>query len=180
MFNQIVSDDTAKIVSESWTNGCEAYVGQSLQNSENTLFQAAAAEGQSIFVATGDQGSEGCNINGKISASTGSNPVAQAVDPSTGTLYVANEAQQHRERGQRGEHGQSDELRDRAARSRPARGPDAVALDAPAREVFVANSGGTLTVIPTATCNQSTTIGLQLADRRSPRGATSTLRLRSP
>ena len=31
-----------KIVSASWTNGCEAYVGQSVQNSENTLFQAAA------------------------------------------------------------------------------------------------------------------------------------------
>ena len=38
-------------------------------------------------------------------------------------------------------------------------GPDAVALDAPAKEVFVANSGGTLTVIPTTTCNQSTTSG---------------------
>ena len=91
VFSQIVSDDTAKIVSASWTNGCEAYVGQSLQSSENTLFQAAAAEGQSIFVASGDQGSEGCNINGKIAASTGSNPVAQAVDPSTGTLYIANQ-----------------------------------------------------------------------------------------
>ena len=56
VFSQIVSDDTAKIVSASWTNGCEAYVGQSVQNSENTLFQAAAAEGQSIFVASGDQG----------------------------------------------------------------------------------------------------------------------------
>ena len=47
VFSRIVNDDTAKIVSASWTNGCEAYVGQALQNSENTLFQAAAAEGQS-------------------------------------------------------------------------------------------------------------------------------------
>ena len=86
VFSRIVSDDTAKIVSASWTNGCEAYVGQSLQTSENTLFQAAAAEGQSIFVATGDQGSEGCNINGEVYASTGTDPVAQAVDPTTGTL----------------------------------------------------------------------------------------------
>ena len=92
VFSQIVSDDTAKIVSASWTNGCEAYVGQSFQNSENTLFQAAAAEGQSIFVASGDQGAQGCNINGEIDAGTGTNPVAQAVDPSTGTLYVANKA----------------------------------------------------------------------------------------
>ena len=56
VFNQIVSDDTAKIVSASWTNGCEAYVGQAYQNSENTLFQAAAVEGQSIFVAVGGPG----------------------------------------------------------------------------------------------------------------------------
>ena len=113
VFSQIVSDDTAKIVSASWTNGCEAYVGQSIQNSENTLFQAAAAEGQSIFVASGDQGSEGCNVNEKISASTGSNPVAQAVDPSTGTLYIANQSEQHGERGQRGKHEQPDKLRHR-------------------------------------------------------------------
>ena len=33
VFSQIVSDDTAKIVSASWTNGCEAYVGQATQNS---------------------------------------------------------------------------------------------------------------------------------------------------
>ncbi len=68
VFSQIVNDDTAKIVSASWTNGCEAYVGQTTQSSENTLFQAAAAEGQSIFVASGDQGAQGCNINAKVSA----------------------------------------------------------------------------------------------------------------
>ena len=92
VFSQIVSDHTAKIVSASWTNGCEAYVGQSYQNSENTLFQAAAIEGQSIFVASGDEGSEGCNVNGVSEAKTGTDPVAQAVDPSTGTLYIANKS----------------------------------------------------------------------------------------
>src|ERR1700735_4492825 len=92
VFSRIVNDDTAKIVSASWTNGCEAYVGQALQNSENTLFQAAAAEGQSTFVASGDQGAQGCNINGEIDAATGSDPVAQAVDPTTGTLYIANKS----------------------------------------------------------------------------------------
>ena len=100
VFSQIVNDDTAKIVSASWTYGCEAYVGQTIQNSENTLFQAAAAEGQSIFVASGDQGAQGCNINGKIAAVTGSDPVAQTVDPSTGTLYIANNSEQYRQCGQ--------------------------------------------------------------------------------
>ncbi|HLM95716.1 MAG TPA: protease pro-enzyme activation domain-containing protein, partial [Acidimicrobiales bacterium] len=58
VFSQIVSDHTAKIVSASWTNGCEAYVGQSTQQSESALFQEAAIDGQSIFVASGDEGSE--------------------------------------------------------------------------------------------------------------------------
>jgi Pro-kumamolisin, activation domain/MBG domain (YGX type) len=158
VFSQVVNDDTAKIVSSSWTNGCEAYVGQSLQNSENTLFQAAAAEGQSIFVATGDQGSEGCNINGKVSASTGMNPVAQAVDASTGTLYVANESSNTVSVDSEGSTGNPTNF-GLASSVTTGTGPDAVALDAPAKKVFVANSGGTLTVISTTTCNQSTTSG---------------------
>ena len=113
VFSQIVNDDTAKIVSASWTNGCEAYVGQSLQDSENTLFEAAATEGQSVFVAAGDQGAQGCNINGEIDAATGSDPVAQAVDPSTGTLYIADKSSNSRQCRQRGEHEQSGELRHR-------------------------------------------------------------------
>ena len=81
------------------------------QNSENTLFQAAAAEGQSIFVASGDQGAQGCNINGEIDASTGSDPVAQAVDPSTGTLYVANKSSNTVSVDSEGSTGQPGELR---------------------------------------------------------------------
>ncbi len=158
VFNQIVSDDTAKIVSASWTNGCEAYIGQSLQNSENTLFQAAAAEGQSIFVASGDQGSEGCNINGKIAASTGSNPVAQAVDPSTGTLYIANESSNTVSVDSEGSTSSPTNF-GTAGSVTTGTGPDAVALDAAAKEVIVANSGSTLTVIPTTSCSQSTTSG---------------------
>ena len=30
VFSKIINDDSAKIVSASWTNGCEAYVGQAL------------------------------------------------------------------------------------------------------------------------------------------------------
>ena len=160
VFNKIVSDDTAKIVSASWTNGCEAYVGQSVQNSENTLFQAAAAEGQSIFVASGDQGAQGCNINGKIDATTLTNPVAQAVDPSTGTLYIANKSSNNAQRGQRGQHEQPVQLRhqglgdDRLGTRRRSRSATA------AGKLFVANAtNSSLTAVPTATCNQTTTTG---------------------
>ncbi len=103
VFSRIVSDDTAKIVSASWTNGCEAYVGQSFQNSENTLFQAAATEGQSIFVATGDQGSEGCNINGEVSASTGSDPGRAGRRPLDRHALHRQPCQRHGQRGQRGQ-----------------------------------------------------------------------------
>ena len=153
-----MSDDTAKVVSASWTNGCEAYVGQSVQSSENTLFQAAATEGQSIFVATGDQGSEGCNINGEISASTGSNPVAQAVDPSTSTLYVASKGSNRVNVISEG-NANSPASFVNAGSVHTGTGPDAVALDPPDGKAFVANAGGTLTVIPTSTCNQSITSG---------------------
>ncbi len=158
VFSRIVSDDTAKIVSASWTNGCEAYVGQSYQSSENTLFQAAGTEGQSIFVASGDEGSEGCNINGEISAKTGSDPVAQAVDPSTGTLYIANKSSNTVSVDSEGSSGNaSDSVT--AASVTIGGGPDAVVLDSSAGEVFVASAGSTLTEFPTSTCNQAMTTG---------------------
>jgi DNA-binding beta-propeller fold protein YncE len=159
VFSRIVSDDTAKIVSASWTNGCEAYVPRSFQNSENTLFQAAAAEGQSIFVASGDQGSQGCNINGVTAANTGGDPVAQAVDPSTGTLYIANKSSNSVSVDSEGG---TNALGASTASSTPTgagSGPDAVALDPSIGRVFVANSNSTLTVLSTNTCNRSTTSG---------------------
>ena len=158
VFSQIVSDDTAKIVSASWTNGCEAYVPPSYQASENTLFQAAATEGQSIFVASGDQGSQGCNINGEISATTGSGPVAQAVDPSTGTLYIANKSDGTLSVDSEG--GSNAYTAVTASKPFTGTGPDAVALDASVGKVFVANAGSnTLTVFSTSSCNRSNTTG---------------------
>ncbi len=160
VFSKIVSDDTAKIVSASWTNGCEAYVGQSFQDSENTLFQAAAAEGQSVFVASGDQGAQGCNINGEIDATTGTNPVAQAVDPSTGTLYIANKSSNTLSVDSEGTTSNPTNFVTAGSVSTGSgSGPDAVALDATAGKVFVANSNGSLTVVSTGTCNQTTTTG---------------------
>ena len=162
VFSKIVNDDSAKIVSASWTNGCEAYVGQSTQNSENTLFQTAAAEGQSIFVASGDQGAQGCNINGEIDASTGStssDPVAQAVDPSTGTLYIADKSSNDVSVDSEGSTSNpSDFVAAGSVSTGSGSGPDAVALAA--GKVFVANdSNSSLTLISTSTCNQSTTSG---------------------
>ena len=169
-----MSDDTAKIVSASWTNGCEAYVGQSLQNSENTLFQAAAAEGQSIFVAIGRPGSRGLQHQRR---DRGDRPARTRSRRRSirrpATLYVANKSEQHPQCRQRGEHEQPRQLRDRGLGVTPGSGPDAVALDAPDGKVFVANADSTLTVILDGTCNQTDDEWLQLADARSPRAAIS-------
>ena len=156
---KIVSDDNAKVVSASWTNGCESYVGQSLQSSENTLLQAAAVDGQSVFASTGDQGSAGCNVNGVVSAPTGSSPVSQAVDPTTGTLYVANK--QSNSVSVDGE-GTASNPSDFVASGSVTTGttPESITLDSSLGKVFVANaSSSTLTTFATSTCNQTSTSG---------------------
>ncbi len=159
VLSQIVDDDTAKIVSVSWTNGCEAYVGRSVQDSEATLLQASSLEGQSVFVASGDQGSEGCNVNGETGASTGSDPVAQTVDPLTGTLYVANRGANSVSVDREGTAGDPGGFT--AATSVPtASGPAAVALDTTDKKVFVADATASeLTVFGTASCNATSTSG---------------------
>ncbi len=165
VFSQIVNDDTAKIVSASWTNGCEAYVGQSIQNSENTLFQAAAAEGQSVFVASGDQGAQGCNINGEIDAATGSDPVAQAVDPSTGTLYVANKSSNTVSVDSEGSAEQPGELRHGRHVSRRDRAPTpSPSMRAADRRCSWRMPDSTLTAFSTSACNQVDDERLRLAD----------------
>ncbi|HUA95472.1 MAG TPA: S53 family peptidase, partial [Acidimicrobiales bacterium] len=71
--SQAVSDDTARVVSTSWgvceaaatrlpdpTGGLGAAFGAVFQ-AENTLFEEAAVQGQSIVAASGDNGSEDCN-----------------------------------------------------------------------------------------------------------------------
>ncbi len=159
VLSQIVDDHTAKIVSVSWTNGCEAYVGQSVQNSEATLLQASAIDGQSVFVASGDQGSEGCNVNRETGAATGSGPVGQTVDPSTGTLYVANQSSNSVSVDREGSAGNPGGFT--VATTVPtASGPAAVALDAADKKVFVADgTASELTVFGTTSCNATSTSG---------------------
>jgi subtilase family serine protease len=57
-FARIVTNRTP-VVSVSWGQ-CETASGQSEANQENQYFQEAAAQGQTILVAAGDSGSEGC------------------------------------------------------------------------------------------------------------------------
>jgi len=58
-YNQIVQDDRAQVVSTSW-GICEAELPGATLDALHGLFQQAAAQGQSVFAATGDSGSEDC------------------------------------------------------------------------------------------------------------------------
>jgi len=65
-YSRIVSDNRAQVVSTSW-GACEAllegepdFKGTPVIDALHTLFEQAAAQGQSVFAATGDDGSEDC------------------------------------------------------------------------------------------------------------------------
>jgi hypothetical protein len=59
VFNEIVSQDRAQVVTISWGE-CESALGPTSAQAENTLFQEAAAQGQTIVAAGGDTGAEDC------------------------------------------------------------------------------------------------------------------------
>ena len=76
-FNAIISQDRAQVISTSWGE-CEPSTSTSPESqvlAENTLFEEAATQGQSIFAASGDDGSEDC-----YGSATGSSADALAVD----------------------------------------------------------------------------------------------------
>ncbi|MBV9046635.1 MAG: putative Ig domain-containing protein [Solirubrobacterales bacterium] len=58
-YSQIVNDDKANIVATSW-GSCEQDLQPNVAQQENTLFEEAAAQGQTILAAAGDDGSEDC------------------------------------------------------------------------------------------------------------------------
>ncbi len=62
-YNAIISQDRANVISTSW-GACEAQLQEEQSGraaSENTLFEEAATQGQTMFAAAGDDGSEDCS-----------------------------------------------------------------------------------------------------------------------
>jgi hypothetical protein len=59
LYNQIASDDAAQVVTTSWGD-CEALVPAGDIQTENTIFQRMAVQGQTVIAASGDSGSEDC------------------------------------------------------------------------------------------------------------------------
>jgi hypothetical protein len=84
----IIDADRDQIVTTSW-GLCEQALQsgqQGLQESENYLFQQAAAQGQTVFSAAGDNGSDDCNTQETPAPIRGQNPVS--VDDPASQPYV--------------------------------------------------------------------------------------------
>jgi subtilase family serine protease len=87
-YAKIVNDDVDQIVTTSW-GLCEQAVQQGspgVQQAENIIFQEAAAQGQTVFSATGDQGSNDCNA---FQTPQPVAPVLSVDDPSSQPYVVA-------------------------------------------------------------------------------------------
>ncbi|MFZ0342337.1 MAG: protease pro-enzyme activation domain-containing protein [Gaiellaceae bacterium] len=87
-YSQIVNDDADQIVTTSW-GLCEQAVQQGspgVQQAENLIFQQAAAQGQTVFSAAGDEGSNDCN---SFETTAPTSPVLSVDDPSSQPYVVA-------------------------------------------------------------------------------------------
>ncbi len=60
IFAAMISQDKVSIITNSWGE-CEAQEGATDAHAENTLFEEAAIQGQSVISASGDYGSEDCD-----------------------------------------------------------------------------------------------------------------------
>ncbi len=58
-YTAMADRDTAQVISTSWGQ-CESQTGSSLLSAEATVFEQAAVQGQSVFAASGDDGSSDC------------------------------------------------------------------------------------------------------------------------
>lgn len=81
-YEAIASQDKAKVISSSWGD-CESAEGASTLQSEETVFEEAAAQGQSMTAAAGDDGSEDCE-----GESLGEGPVSTGLPGPNPSLAV--------------------------------------------------------------------------------------------
>ena len=87
-YAKIVNDNVDKIVTSSW-GLCEQAVQQGspgIQQAENIIFQQAAAQGQTVFSAAGDAGSNDCNA---FLTTSPVSPILSVDDPSSQPYVVA-------------------------------------------------------------------------------------------
>jgi hypothetical protein len=85
IYNAMVNNDTANVISTSW-GLCEPafeVASPGAQEVENSIFEEAAAQGQSVFAATGDSGSNDCAYG-----STPTSPAVSVDDPASQPFVV--------------------------------------------------------------------------------------------
>jgi hypothetical protein len=75
-YRTIVTQNRAKVISTSW-GLCEPQEGTSAAGAENDLFLEAAAQGQTIFAASGDHGVKDCTSGTGSSVRTVDDPASQ-------------------------------------------------------------------------------------------------------
>ena len=88
-YNRIVTDDQAHVVSVSWGQ-CETQSGATELQTLDAIFQQAAAQGISIFAASGDSGAFDCGTNKLAVDSPASDPYVTGVGGTT--LQVAGDS----------------------------------------------------------------------------------------
>ena len=159
-YSRIISDNTAQIISSSY-GLCEPVVNalfSGLATSENTLFEEAATQGISTFVASGDTGSTECYPNGGaegISLGSAAKPAAVAVDPSSHTAYVANFGN-----GTLSVIDDANETLVKTLSLGASSAPSSVSVDTTTHKVFIGLSGtNQLAEVSSATCNATKTSG---------------------
>jgi subtilase family serine protease len=90
LLSAIASQDAAKVVSLSY-GSCEAELGRAVIQYEAKLFEEMAAQGQSVFASSGDQGAESCSPpdGNDSSALTVADPASQPTVTAVGgtSLY---------------------------------------------------------------------------------------------
>jgi YVTN family beta-propeller protein len=146
-YTRIASTDSAQVISTSWGQ-CEAFSRQTA-SAERTIFEEMAAQGQSVFAATGDSGAEDCIPNeGAYTMPAGIDPVALAPDSGTGTVYVAN-------KGSADVTVESEARVARVGTVPVGSGPDAVAVDPDTHDVYIAHDTipGSVSVLAGTTCD---------------------------
>jgi hypothetical protein len=87
-WNTIVTDDRAQTVTSSWGSGCETVVAATqpgLEQLENTIFEQAAVQGQTVLAAAGDSGADGCAADTPVPVT----PVLSADDPASQPYVTA-------------------------------------------------------------------------------------------
>ncbi|EFH89871.1 S53 family peptidase [Ktedonobacter racemifer] len=83
IFAQIINNAAIPVISTSW-GICESKAGSSYLNAENNLFMLAAAQGQTIFAASGDRGTNDCGDTPQ----PGQPPIQPSVDDPASQPYV--------------------------------------------------------------------------------------------